>query len=55
MFDLIELDRAETLLRALAGGEPLAPPAPEPAPRPQGDISRCPHFNAALRREDIAA
>ena len=49
MFDLMELDQAETALRALAGGT-LPPPAPREAASPdrRGDIARCPFHNGTL-------
>ena len=56
MFDLIELDQAETALRKLASGE-LPPTSREEtaADRPRADVSRCPFHNGTMRREDIAA
>jgi hypothetical protein len=55
MFDLGKLDRAETLLRTLAGGQPLPARTSEPAPRAEPDLSRCPFHNGSLGREDVAA
>jgi hypothetical protein len=58
MFDLMELDQAETALRQIATGEqPLparAPQAPA-ADHARGDISRCPFHNGALDRAEMAA
>jgi hypothetical protein len=53
MFDLRALDQAETALRALTSGEHpfLAQPTERPAaPRPQGDIAKCPFHNGTLQR-----
>jgi hypothetical protein len=53
MFDLGALDQAETALRALTSGDhpffdrPTERPA---APRPQGDIAKCPFHNGTLQR-----
>ncbi len=58
MFDLVELDQAETALRALASGEtpPLARASePASADQPKGDISRCPFHNGAMSLESLAA
>ena len=53
MFDLRELDQAELALRALTSGghQPCARAAEPPAaPRPQGDIAKCPFHNGTLHR-----
>ena len=53
MFDLRALDRAEGALRALASGEHqfCIRAAEQPAaPRPQGDIAKCPFHNGTLQR-----
>jgi len=52
MFDLTDMAEADRALSALSTGDPKSV-KPTPAPtRPQGDISRCPHFANA---EDRAA
>ncbi len=51
MFDLTELDQAETALRALSGRYPAPRSAPSPQPR-RGDIARCPFHNQS---RDLAA
>ncbi len=44
MFDLVEMAQADRALNALSAGQwKSAKPAEAPA-RPQGDISKCPHF-----------
>jgi hypothetical protein len=56
MFDLIELDQAETALRKLASGDlPPAPREAAPAEHPKGDISRCPFHNGTLARAEMIA
>jgi len=50
MFDLSEMAEADRALNALSTGD-LKSVKPAPAPvRPQGDISRCPHFANAQDR-----
>ena len=58
MFDLMELDQAETALRQIATGErPLPARAPQTpdADHARGDISRCPFHNGAIARAEMAA
>jgi hypothetical protein len=58
MFDLLELDQAETALRQLASGvKPVPARAPKAAlaEHPKGDVSRCPFHNGTLARAEMAA
>jgi hypothetical protein len=58
MFDLMELDQAETALRQLTSGQqplPARTPRPAVAEQPKGDVSRCPFHNGALARAEMAA
>jgi hypothetical protein len=57
MFDLMELDQAETALRALTTGvyAPRVRVVEQTAKQHSGDISRCPFHNGTMQRESAAA
>lgn len=58
MFDLMELDQAETALRRLVSGVqsmPARAPKAPPAGHPEGDVSRCAFPGAAPARAEMAA